>query len=184
MRMLKYFALLLWVTARATEVPDSKTAGVGVVLGVEGEHIIVKGILPDSPAAVQKSMRVGDKIVAVAQDKEAPVHLQSGKLAQAVPLLRGAPGTTVRLTIVPAGEDSSQARVVSFVRGELKALARWGDGVLLTNGLKAPDIEMVRLPNGGIHFRFANQDGLQGGVSIGEWTFTHYLQPKGNRSRK
>ena len=37
---------------------------------------------------------------------------------------------------------------------------------------------------GGIHFRFANQDGLQGGVSIGEWTFTHYLQPKGNRSRK
>ena len=149
MRMLKYFALLLWVTARAAEVPDSKTAGVGVVLGVEGEHIIVKGILPDSPAAAQKSMRVGDKIVAVAQDKEAPVHLQSGKLAQAVPLLRGAPGTTVRLTIVPAGEDSSQARVVSFVRGELKALARWGDGVLLTNGLKAPDIEMVRLPNGG-----------------------------------
>jgi PAP2 superfamily len=36
---------------------------------------------------------------------------------------------------------------------------------------------------GGIHFRSANEDGLQAGVSIGEWTVTHYLQPKHNRSR-
>ena len=37
---------------------------------------------------------------------------------------------------------------------------------------------------GGIHFRFACEDGVDAGISIGEWTFTHYLQPKGNRSRK
>ena len=37
---------------------------------------------------------------------------------------------------------------------------------------------------GGIHFRSANEDGLQAGISIGEWTATHYLQPKGNRSRR
>ena len=37
---------------------------------------------------------------------------------------------------------------------------------------------------GGIHFRSANEDGLLSGVSIGEWTFTNFLQPKGNRSRK
>ena len=36
---------------------------------------------------------------------------------------------------------------------------------------------------GGIHFRFASKDGLDGGLAIGEWAFTHYLQPKGNRSR-
>jgi hypothetical protein len=36
---------------------------------------------------------------------------------------------------------------------------------------------------GGIHFRSANEDGLQAGISVGEWTSTHYLQPKGNRSR-
>jgi hypothetical protein len=36
---------------------------------------------------------------------------------------------------------------------------------------------------GGIHFRSASEDGLQAGVSIGEWTATHYLQPKRNRSR-
>jgi PAP2 superfamily len=36
---------------------------------------------------------------------------------------------------------------------------------------------------GGIHFRSANEDGLQAGISIGEWTFDHYLRPKGRRSR-
>ena len=37
---------------------------------------------------------------------------------------------------------------------------------------------------GGIHFRFASDDGLIGGMRIGEWTMANHLQPKGNRSRK
>jgi hypothetical protein len=37
---------------------------------------------------------------------------------------------------------------------------------------------------GGIHYRFANEDGLAAGQDIGEWTATHYLLAKGNRSRK
>jgi hypothetical protein len=37
---------------------------------------------------------------------------------------------------------------------------------------------------GGIHFRFANEHGLAAGLGIGDWSFTNYLQPKGNRSRK
>lgn len=36
---------------------------------------------------------------------------------------------------------------------------------------------------GGIHFRFASDDGLNGGLNIGQWTCTHYLLEKGNRSR-
>ena len=37
---------------------------------------------------------------------------------------------------------------------------------------------------GGVHFRFSNQDGLAAGAAIGEWTFAHHLQPKGNRGRR
>src|SRR5262249_52069018 len=37
---------------------------------------------------------------------------------------------------------------------------------------------------GGIHFRSAIEDGLEAGLGIGAWTFTHYLRPKDNRSRK
>jgi membrane-associated phospholipid phosphatase len=46
----------------------------------------------------------------------------------------------------------------------------------------AEEAAMSRL-YGGIHFRAAAEDGLSGGASIGEWTFTHYLQRKGHRPR-
>jgi len=36
---------------------------------------------------------------------------------------------------------------------------------------------------GGIHFRSASEDGAQAGISIGEWTATHYLLPTQNRGR-
>jgi hypothetical protein len=36
---------------------------------------------------------------------------------------------------------------------------------------------------GGIHFKFASDDGLEGGMKIGQWTFNNYLRAKGNRSR-
>jgi PAP2 superfamily len=36
---------------------------------------------------------------------------------------------------------------------------------------------------GGIHFRSASEDGLQAGISIGDWTVTHYLLPSHNRGR-
>jgi len=134
-----FFGFVLGVWPAKADQP----AGVGVVLGVEGKNVVVKRILPDSPAAAQKALQVGDRILAVSQDKEPSVQIES--LAQAVSLLRGREGTTVRLTIISPAEDASRARVVSFVRGELKALTRWGDGVLLTSGTKAPEIEMIEL---------------------------------------
>ena len=37
---------------------------------------------------------------------------------------------------------------------------------------------------GGIHFRSASEDGLAGGIGIGNWVADYFLQPKVNRSRK
>jgi membrane-associated phospholipid phosphatase len=37
---------------------------------------------------------------------------------------------------------------------------------------------------GGIHFRFASQDGLTAGSQIGAWTYSNYLQEKKHRSRR
>ena len=37
---------------------------------------------------------------------------------------------------------------------------------------------------GGIHFRSASEDGLTAGSSIGLWTYSNFMLPKGNRSRK
>ena len=147
MKILKCLPLILCLTAITREVPGYDSAGVGLVLGLDGQYIIVEHILPDSPAAGQKAIHVCDRILAIAQATETPIEIQGRSLRLAVSLLRGAKGTTVSLTIARPGEDQSPFRVVSFVRGELKALSGWGDGVLLTNGTKAPDIEMVRLAN-------------------------------------
>src|ERR1051326_2373024 len=131
--------LLLCLRLSAAPAVESEFVGIGVELRVEGQNIVVNHILPAPPAATQPGLHAGDRIVAVAQDKEPAVPVQS--IVQAARSIRGAKGTTVRLTIIPSAEEQSQARVVSFVRGEVKGF--WGDGVLLTNGTKAPDIEMI-----------------------------------------
>jgi thiol-disulfide isomerase/thioredoxin len=143
MKALKNFLLLLCFTTRAADY-----AGVGLVLKADGTNIVVNHILPDTPAANQKGIHVGDRILSVAQDKEPPVHVdENHKIAQVVSLIRGPKDTTVRLTIISPGEDESSARVVSFVRGTIDALAEWGDGTLLTNGIKAPDMNLTNLAN-------------------------------------
>jgi predicted metalloprotease with PDZ domain len=148
MKVLKSLVLALWLATGTAKAAGGETAGIGIHLGTEGQNLVVSAIVPDSPAASQGGIHVGDRLIAVAQDKEPAVQVQGWKIEQAVPLIRGPKGTTVRLTIIPCGEDDSRMQVVSFVRGELKELARWGDGELLTNGMKAPDIEMAGLASG------------------------------------
>ena len=48
----------------------------------------------------------------------------------------------------------------------------------------AADEAAISRVYGGIHFRFASDDGLASGADIGAWTSAHFLQPKGNRSRQ
>ena len=93
---------------------------IGVELRVDGENIIIQEIVPGLPAAAQKDIHAGDRIIAVAQDTGPAVPVHGGQLAQAVALIHGPAGTTVRLTLVSSGEPDSRARVVSFVRAELK----------------------------------------------------------------
>jgi peroxiredoxin len=122
-----------------------ETSGVGIALGKEGDDLVVNVLLPDAPAALSKAIHVGDRIIAVAQENGADVRVKGMTIGEVVPLVRGPKGTSVRLTIVPAKKDDTQAYVVSLVRGELKELAQWGDGSLLKSGTKAPNIQLLPL---------------------------------------
>jgi hypothetical protein len=62
MTILKYLALLLWLTAGAVEAPGDELGGIGAVLGVKGSNVVVMSIVPGSPAAAQKTIHVGDLI--------------------------------------------------------------------------------------------------------------------------
>ena len=96
--------------------------GIGVALGKEGTNLVVESILPGSVAAGKADIHVGDRVVAVAQENMPPVEVAGLKLAEAVRLIRGPKGTTVRLSIVPAGSGGTSVLVVPLVRNEIKGL--------------------------------------------------------------
>jgi thiol-disulfide isomerase/thioredoxin len=128
---------------------EGPPAGIGVALDARDGQVLVKVVMPGTPAADGKQVRPDDRILAVAQGNEPPVPVGGMGLGDVVGLIRGRKGTTVRLTVVPAGADDGQARVVSFVRGELAALARWGQGEPLDKGTPAPDTPFTRLGGSG-----------------------------------
>ena len=70
-------------------------------------------------------------------------------LDEVVRMIRGPKGAAVRLSFLRPGQEESQARAVSFVRGELEELSRWGDGVPLQEGVQAPNIQMFSLQGSG-----------------------------------
>ena len=95
--------------------------GIGAALHTEDGYCKIRELLPGSPALRSGLLKPGDRIVAVAQAGAEPVDITNMPLTRAVELIRGPKGTTVKLTILPAGAaDGSLPKIVSLVRDEIK----------------------------------------------------------------
>ena len=94
--------------------------GIGAVLREERGDCIISELMPGSPAERCGQLRAGDKILSVAQGKEAFVSIRGMRLRRSVKLIRGKKGTVVRLLIQPAGKDPSRRKTVTLVREEIK----------------------------------------------------------------
>lgn len=94
--------------------------GVGATLQAEDGYCQIRELVPGGPAARSGLLKVGDRIVAVAQEGKEPVDVVDMPLPEAVELIRGPKGTSVRLTIIPAGADNSTRKTISLVRDEIK----------------------------------------------------------------
>ena len=140
------FAWLCCILPCAAVCFADEPAGVGLALREESGRIVINKVLADTPAAASGALHENDRILAVGEGDGEPVKVDGVGLGRALRMLRGTRGTTVRLTVVPAGKPEAQARVVSIVRGELAQL--WGDGKLLQRGDEAPDVSLARLPGG------------------------------------
>lgn len=100
--------------------PDPR-ASTGLVLIKRDELATVIGQGGGGPAQRSGELRRGDRIVAVAEGKDAPpVEVIGWAVEEVVELLRGTAGSTVVLTVLPADArpgDRTALRQVSLIRG-------------------------------------------------------------------
>jgi carboxyl-terminal processing protease len=94
--------------------------GIGAELMSEDGYCTIHRILPNGPAEKSKKISVNDRIIAVGQSNQPPVDVVDMSLNKAVALIRGPKGTEVRLTVIPAGADSSAQKNVTLIRDEIK----------------------------------------------------------------
>jgi carboxyl-terminal processing protease len=98
-----------------------RLTGIGAVLQRADGFCRIVELTEGGPAAKSGQIKPGDRIVAVAQGDKEPVDVVGMQLPRIVSQVRGAKGTEVRLTIIPAGApDSAPRRVVSLIRDEIK----------------------------------------------------------------
>ena len=94
--------------------------GIGARLQMENEMVTLKEIIAGGPAFKDKSLKIDDRIVAVAQGNGEFEDIIGWRLDAAVAKIKGPKGTVVRLKILPAGQDiSAQPTIVSLTRDKI-----------------------------------------------------------------
>jgi len=94
--------------------------GIGAVLQTRDDYTIIREIVPGSPAALSGKLKVGDRIVGVAQGNGPFTDILGWRIDDVVQLVRGEKNTTVRLDVIPgdAGPDAKHV-TVSMVRKKI-----------------------------------------------------------------
>lgn len=97
-------------------------AGIGATLQSVDGYCKIRQLVPGGPAARSGLLRSGDRIVGASRGEgKEMVDLVDMPLNQAVDLIRGPKGSTVHLSILPAGDvDSAVRKTVTIVRDEIK----------------------------------------------------------------
>lgn len=96
--------------------------GIGAVLQRQDEYVVIRTIVPGSPAALSGKVKVGDRVVSVGQgDKEPMIDVVGWRIDDVVEKIRGDKGTKVRLDIIPGDQGIDAKHVmVTLVRDTIK----------------------------------------------------------------
>ena len=98
--------------------------GIGAVLASEDGYCVIKELVPGGPADLDGRLKVGDKIIGVAQGDGPFEDIVDMKLRNAVKKIRGPKKTIVRLQINPAGSSAGEQREIQITRDEVKLAAQ------------------------------------------------------------
>jgi carboxyl-terminal processing protease len=95
--------------------------GIGAVLTEIDGYTTIRELVPGGPASLSGQLKVGDRIVGVAQGSAGPMEDVVGwRLDDTVALIRGTMGSAVRLDILPAesGPDATN-KAVALIRNTI-----------------------------------------------------------------
>jgi carboxyl-terminal processing protease len=98
--------------------------GIGAVLSSEDGYCVIKELVPGGPADLDGRLKVGDKIVGVAQGEGHFEDIVDMKLRNAVKKIRGPKNTVVRLQVIPVGSSAGELREIPITRDEVKLSAQ------------------------------------------------------------
>ncbi|MCZ8131581.1 MAG: carboxy terminal-processing peptidase [Steroidobacteraceae bacterium] len=95
--------------------------GIGASLQLVDDHVTVMNVIPGGPAAVSGLLKVNDRITAVGQGEGGEmVDVVGWRLDDVVQLIRGPAGSTVRLSILPAGATpGTKENLIAFERNKV-----------------------------------------------------------------
>ena len=126
--------------------------GIGAVLRSEDGYAKIVSLVPGGPADLDKRLKPNDRIVAVGEGDQPPVDVVDMKLTKVVEHIRGAKGTKVKLTVIPASAaDSSVRKVITIVRDEVKLTEQQAKAKVVelpaTNDAPAKRLGVIDLPS-------------------------------------
>ena len=94
--------------------------GIGARLQLENEVLKIGEIIPGGPAFKSKLLNTGDRIIGVAQGNAEFEDITGWRIENSVSKIKGPKGTTVRLKIIPVGQElSAKPVVISLVREKI-----------------------------------------------------------------
>lgn len=125
--------------------------GIGAILVEKEDCATIRELVPGSPAALSGQLKVGDRIVGVAQGKSSPMTDVFGwRIDDTVALIRGEADSVVVLEVLPANAAlNSKRRLVPIVRKKVSLedqAAKKSIVPVFTGGMEAR-IGVITLPS-------------------------------------
>ena len=142
--------------------------GIGVILRPEGQHSVVRRLVPGGPADRSRALGIGDRILGIgAPGAMQPVDVVGWSIHEVVERLRGPKDTAVRLRILPAG-GATAPRTITLVRDRMRIEDRVASGRILHPGgddLHGLRIGVIAVPS---FYAGASSGGERGAAGAGD----------------
>ena len=122
---------------------SGKLEGIGAILREDNSYIKVERIVPGSASWKTKEVEAEDIILKVGQGNEEPIDVVDMSLRDAVKLIRGKKGTTVKLTIK---KPNGLVKVVPIVRDVVEIEESYVKGTVLELAPNKTKVGYINVP--------------------------------------